>query len=150
MATNLTTVSPGETDVQNLKSEVAYRANLQEICNKIYAARNLDDIFINLMDEITALFEAERVTVYMVDGKNRELFSRFKSGDEIDEFRVAVSNKSIAGYAAFKQTLVNIKDVQDDAELRAIDSELKFDKSWDEKTGFKTRQVLAYPIIFQK
>lgn len=150
MATNLTTVDSRETDVKHLNAEVEYRTRLQEICNKIYAARNLDDIFINLMDEITALFEAERVTIYMVDGKNRQLYTRWKTGDEIDEIRVPVSTKSISGYAAFKHKLINIKNVQDDDELRAIDPELKFDKSWDEKSGFETRQMLAYPIIRQK
>lgn len=150
MATNLTTVDSRETDVEHLNAKVEYQRRLQEICNKIYAARNLDDIFINLMDEITALFEAERVTVYMVEGKSRQLFTRWKTGDEIDEIRVPISTKSISGYAAFKQKLINIKNVQDDDELRAIDPELKFDKSWDEKSGFETRQMLAYPIIYQK
>ena len=66
------------TDVQFLKSEVAYRTNLQEIANKIYAATNLDDILINLRDDITRLFEAERLTVYVVDGKKRELVVAFQ------------------------------------------------------------------------
>ena len=41
----------------DLQSEVEYRTKLQEICNKLYAAKNLDDILINLRDEITGLFE---------------------------------------------------------------------------------------------
>ncbi|MBU4009740.1 MAG: Flp pilus assembly complex ATPase component TadA [Proteobacteria bacterium] len=31
-----------------------------------------------------------------------------------------------------------------------MDEELNFDKSWDKKTGFVTKQVLAFPIIFKK
>ena len=34
--------------------------------------------------------------------------------------------------------------------LSAIDESLKFDKSWDQKTGYRTKQVLVCPIIFQK
>jgi hypothetical protein len=94
----------------------------------------MDEILINLKDEITDLFEAERLTVYVVDGKKRELVSRFKSGDEISEIRVPVSLSSTAGYSAFKQRLINIKNVSDDKELAAIDPALKFDKSWDQKT----------------
>lgn len=135
---------------KTVPSEAEYRTNLQEICNRIYEARNLDGIFINLKDEITGLFEAERMTVYVVDANNRELVSRFRSGEKVDEIRIPVSANSIVGYAAFKQKLINIKDVRDDEELRAIDPELKFDKSWDEKSGFSTRQVLAYPIIYQE
>lgn len=138
-----------KTDV-DLQSEVEYRTKLQEICNKIYAAKNLDDILINLRDEITGLFEAERITVYVVDGKTRELVSRFKSGEEVAEIRIPVSPNSIAGCSAFKQKLINIKDAYDEAELKAIDPKLKFDSSWDQKTGFTTRAVLVVPIIYKK
>jgi len=78
------------------------------------------------------------------------LVSRFKSGDEIGEIRIPVSTGSIAGTSAFKQKLINIKDVYDGKELSEIDSDLKFDGSWDQKTGYKTKQVLVYPIIFKK
>lgn len=137
-------------DEQQLKSEVEYRKNLQEICNKIYAAPNLDGILVDLKDEITGLFECDRLTVYVVDGKKRELVSRFKSGDEVAEIRIPVSNSSISGCSAFKLKLINIKDVYDDKEVASIDPDLKFDKSWDQKTGYVTKQVLVVPIIFKK
>ncbi|MDJ0721830.1 MAG: GspE/PulE family protein [Desulfobacterales bacterium] len=139
-------------DVQapDLTSEVAYRDYLQEICNKIYAANNLDEILIDLKEDITHLFKAQRITVFVVDGKTRELVSRFKSGPEISEIRIPISVDSIAGFTASKQKPVNIKDVYDTAELNRMSPNLKFDRSWDQKTGFRTRQVLAYPIVFKK
>jgi len=137
-------------DVQNLKTEVEYRTKLQEIGNKLNSATNLDEIFIDLQEDVTSLFEAKRMTVYVVDGVKRELVSRFKSGDEIAEIRIPVSKNSIAGYAAFKQKAVNIKNVYDNNEISAIDADLQFDSSWDQKTGFVTKQVIAHPIIFQK
>ncbi len=136
-------------NLRHLKSEVEYRTKLQGICNKINAAANLDEILIGLKDEITVLFEAERITIYVVDGRKRELVSRFKSGDEIGEIRVPISTSSISGYSAFKQKLINIKNVYDEKELASIDSDLKFDKSWDKKTGFTTRQVLVVPVVFK-
>ncbi len=139
-----------DSSVQDLKSEVEYRTKLQNICNKIYAASNLDDILVNLKNEITTLFEAERITVFVIDGKTRELVSRFKSGTEVSEIRIPVSISSLAGYSAVKQKLININNVYDDKELTAVDEELKFDKRWDKKTGFVTKQVLAFPIIFKK
>ncbi len=51
---------------RKLKSEIEYRKNLQNICNKIHAADNMDEILVDLKDEITGLFEAERLTVYVV------------------------------------------------------------------------------------
>ena len=139
----------GKTSVQNLKSEVAYRTKLQNICNKIYAATDLDEILINLREEITSLFKAERITVFVVDGKRRELFSRFKSGTEVEEIRIPAAAGSIAGCCALKQKIINIKNVYDNRELATIDPDLKFDNSWDKKTGFTTKQVLAVPIIFK-
>ena len=136
--------------VDNLKSEVEYRTRLQDIGNRINAARDLDEILIDLQDDITALFSAERVTMYVIDGVKRELVSRFKSGEEIAEIRLPVSKESLAGYAALTHKLLNIENVYDDEELSSIDEGLSFDKSWDQKTGYRTREMLVYPIIFQK
>jgi len=135
---------------QHHKSEVQYIKDIQDICSKIYAASNVDEILVDLKDEITSIFEAERITVYVVDGKKRELVSRFVSGDEIGEIRIPVSNTSVSGCSALKQKLINIKDVYNKKELASIDPDLKFDKSWDQKTGFKTKQVLVVPVIFKK
>lgn len=136
--------------IDGLKIEVAYRTQLQEIGNKINSARDLDEILIDLKDEITALFSAERITVYVIDGVKRELVSRIKSGDEIAEIRIPVNKDSLAGYAALTQKAVNVQDAYDKNELHGIDDDLQHDRSWDQQTGFRTRQVLAYPIIFQK
>ena len=137
-------------DDNSLQPDDDYRSRLQEIGNKINAARDLDEILIDLKDEITALFNAERLTVYVVDGVKRELVSRFKSGNEVTEIRLAVDHNSLAGYSALTHKLLNISNVYDDAEISRIDENLKFDKSWDQKTGYRTRQALVYPIIFQK
>jgi type II secretory ATPase GspE/PulE/Tfp pilus assembly ATPase PilB-like protein len=139
-----------EPGVAHLRSEVEYRTRLQEIGNKINAARDLDEILIDLKDEITGLFSAERMTVYVIDGVKRELVSRFKSGEEVAEIRIPVTKDSLAGYSALTHQLLNVANVYDDKEISAIDEGLHFDKSWDQKTGYRTRQVLVFPIIFQK
>jgi len=145
-----TSSDSNDANLKNLQSEVEYRTKLQEIGSKINAASNLDEILVDMKDDITSLFEADRITVYVVDGKKRELVSRFKSGMEISEIRIPIAISSISGYSAFKQKIVNIHDVYDKAELKKIDPQLNFDKSWDKKTGYQTRQVLACPIVFQK
>jgi type II secretory ATPase GspE/PulE/Tfp pilus assembly ATPase PilB-like protein len=132
-----------------LTSEVAYRTRLQKICNKINAAANLDEILIDLKDDITSLFEAERITVYVVDENKHQLVSRFKSGNDIEEIRIPISANSIAGWCAVKNTVINIKDAYNSKELARIDPKLRFDDRWDLKTGFRTRQILARPIGFR-
>ncbi|NNF99302.1 MAG: GspE/PulE family protein [Desulfobacteraceae bacterium] len=150
MLKKLQPINKLESHFNELKSEVEYHTRLQNITNKIHAANNLDEILIDLKNDITTLFETERITVYVVDGVKRELISRFKSGIEITEIRIPISKSSIAGYSCYFQKVVNISDVYNEKELFAIDKELTFDVSWDEKTGYKTRQMLVCPIVFKK
>ncbi len=138
-----------ERHIRELTYEVAYRTRLQKICNKINAAANLDEILINLKNDITSLFEAKRITIYVVDKKKRQLVSRLKSGNDIEEIRVPISTGSIAGWCALKNNTINIMDAYNANELASIDPALRFDNRWDLKTGFKTRQVLARPIGFR-
>ena len=140
----------GTEHTSGLKQEVEYRERLLEITNRVHAANNIDEILIDLKEDVTELFDAERLTVYVVDGIKKELVSRVKSGDEISDIRIPISTTSLAGYVAHKGELVNIKNVHNRSELSSIDPNLSFDESWDEKSGFQTRQVLAAPISFQK
>ncbi|MBA3030738.1 MAG: GspE/PulE family protein [Desulfobacteraceae bacterium] len=136
--------------VQNLESEVIYRTRLQEIGNKINAATDLDEILTSLEEDITDLFHCDRVTIYVADNEKQELVSRIRSGSEAVARQIRVSAKSIAGFCAFKEKLVNIKDVYDDQELMNIDPGLTFDKSWDQRTGYRTKHILGCPIVFKK
>ncbi len=137
---------------QSKKADTAEerRQKVQVLNKKIFSASNLDEILIDLKDDILGLFDAERITIYFVDGVKRELVSRFKTGTEIEEIRVPLAPNSIAGFAAFKQTLVNIKDVYDQRELVKIDPGLSYDDKWDKRTGFTSKQMLVVPIIFKK
>ena len=136
--------------VQNLESQVMYRTRLQEIGNKINAASDLDEILINLQEEITELFNCDRVTIYVADSDKKELISRIKSGDDSEISQIRVSAQSISGFSAFNERIINIKDVYDDEELESIDCNLKFDKRWDQRTGYRTKQILVCPISFKK
>ena len=149
MVSAFITANSKDRQIQHLTSEVVYRTRLQSICNRINAVNNLDEILIDLKDDIISLFEADRVTLYVVDAQKRELVSRFKSANDIEEIHVPISTKSIAGWCAFKNRPVNVTNAYDVKELAAIDPALRFDQSWDMLTGFTTRQVLAHPIVFK-
>lgn len=137
-------------DVEALQKELQFSKNLNFITNKINSSKNIDDILINLRESILSLFDADRLTIYIVDGINKEIVSRFKTGNEVNEIRVPINNKSIAGYSIKSGKIANIINAYDDNELKRINSELTFDRSWDEKTGFRTKQVLVAPIKFSK
>jgi type II secretory ATPase GspE/PulE/Tfp pilus assembly ATPase PilB-like protein len=137
-------------DVEALQKELQFSKRLNFITNKIHSSRDIDDILINLRESILGVFDADRLTIYVVDGANKEIVSRFKTGEEINEIRLPINNKSIAGYSARSGRIANIGDAYDNNQLKKISPELTFDKSWDEKTGYMTKQVLVAPIKFDK
>ncbi len=135
---------------KTLEQQLEFQKKLNYITNKIHSARDTNDIIINLQDDILSLFDADRITIYVVDGVKKEIVSRFKTGNEINEIRVPMDKSSIAGYCASSATLVNIRNAYDEKELKGINPQLRFDKTWDQKTGYKTTQVLAAPITYNK
>lgn len=139
-----------EDKIQQLEKKVEYGITLKNITNKIHSAKNIDEILVELKDNILTLFDADRITIYVVDGAKKEIYSKFKSGEEVKEIRVPISSNSIAGYVAYSQRLINIANAYDDLELKNINPDLTFDKSWDQKSGYKTTQILAAPIKFNK
>ena len=75
----------------------------------------------------------------MVDGIKKQIVSKIKTGDEVAEIRVPISNDSIAGYCAVSGKIVNVSNAYDAGELRRINPQLQFNRSVDEKTGlFRT------------
>ncbi len=137
-------------DIEALQKELQFSKTLNFITNKINSSKEIDDILLTLSESILGLFDADRLTIYVVDGANKEIFSRFKTGEEISEIRVPLNTKSIAGYCASSGKMANIVNAYDRYELEGVSPELTFDRSWDEKTGYKTRQVLVAPIRFSK
>lgn len=139
---------PQETD--NLRQQLEYRKRLMDKINELHSADNLNTILIHIKDSIAGLFNAERITIYLADAKRNILISKVKSGSEVQQIVVPISDTSLAGYCAITGNLVKIKNAYDLHELKMIGSNLKFDDSWDKKTGFVTRQVLCVPMKFQK
>ncbi len=121
---------------------------LNGITHQLHDARDLDEILLYLKDEIIALFDAERITIYGVDTDKRQIFSKIKEGEEVKEIRLALGKSSVAGHTAVSGKTFNITDVYDSEELKKLDPELKFDDHWDQISGFKTKQLLSGPILY--
>jgi type II secretory ATPase GspE/PulE/Tfp pilus assembly ATPase PilB-like protein len=134
----------------SLEVQLVFHKKLNSISNKIHSANDTDDILLNLQGEILALFDAQRITIYVIDGSKKQLVSKVMTGSEISEIRVPIDNTSIAGYCASTGEILNIQDVYDVEELKHINPHLRFNRNWDSKTGFRTAQILAAPITSNK
>lgn len=135
--------------IQLLQKQLQFNENLKFVTNKIHSANNINEILFQLTDTILSLFDAERLTIYLVDTTKKYLISKYLVGSDIKEIKVQISPASIAGFTAYSLKPLNIENVYDEKELQAIDPQLKFDGSWDQKSGYKTKQVYAAPIFFE-
>jgi type II secretory ATPase GspE/PulE/Tfp pilus assembly ATPase PilB-like protein len=137
----------GQESVSVLQERLASEQKLVALIDRIHSAKSLDAIFFEVQGEILSFLDTERMTLYVVDQDKKELFSKFLAIDTVKEIRVPINENSVAGFVAFNPQVVNIADVYNTAELQKVSPKLRFDASWDKRTGFKTQQILAMPIL---
>jgi type II secretory ATPase GspE/PulE/Tfp pilus assembly ATPase PilB-like protein/putative methionine-R-sulfoxide reductase with GAF domain len=143
-------VDMSSSQISELEEKLKLQKAVQDITNRIHAAQNTKQIIVDLKDGILNLFDAYLLTIYVANPKGNEIFSMFLSGSKLNEIRVPIDNRSIAGYVANNKKVVNITDSYNEEELNNIDPELHFDRSWDQKSGIKTKQILAVPILHEE
>jgi len=90
------------------------------------------------------------VTIYAVDKAKNEIYSQIRPGEWLEEIRLPISPKSIAGCVAMEKRPVNIKNVNDQVELIKYHPELAFDKSWDTLSGEQAKSMLVCPLIHEE
>lgn len=137
-------------EIKELREKLSLHKGLQDIANRIHAAENIKQILVDLKDGILNLLNAYSITIYVMDQVKNEIYSMFLAGSKLEEIRLPVNNKSIAGYVANTGNVVNIADAYDTKELKKIDEQLTFDDSWDKKTNYRTVQIMATPISHAK
>jgi len=129
-------------------ARLAFQKQLQVVTNRIHATSNIDEIMLEMSAEVCALFNADRLTIYSVAEDKQSIVSKVKTGlNSFKDLKLPIAEHSIAGYAALAKKTVNIKDVYDDAELRTLNPNLRFLQEVDKRTGYRTKQMLAAPII---
>ena len=145
---NPATGSGGETvNVGELGTRLAFFKNLQALTNKIHATSNVDEIMLELSQDICALFNADRLTVYTLGEDKTSIVSKIKTGlNSFRDIKLPITDQSIAGYVALARRAVNLRDVYAEAELRAINPNLRFLQEVDKRTGYRTKQMLVGPV----
>jgi type II secretory ATPase GspE/PulE/Tfp pilus assembly ATPase PilB-like protein len=138
---------PMPQNMQELQQKVEFAEHVKRINNQIHAASDLDQILLDLHKDILSLFDAEDLTLFAFDSEKKEIFSKVPHIDTVEEVRIAITEQSLAGFCAKYLRPVNILDAYNVAELQGIHPSLVHDTSYDKRTGFKTKQVLTYPIV---
>jgi len=112
---------------------------LQRLVDASYALHttlDLDELLGLILGAASEGVSAERGTVFLLSDDGAELWSRVLSGDAKLEIRLPVG-QGIAGAVAKSGEPVRLDDAYADP---------RFDRSWDTRSGFRTRQMLCAPI----
>jgi type II secretory ATPase GspE/PulE/Tfp pilus assembly ATPase PilB-like protein len=140
-------VKPITQNLQELQLKVEHAEHVKKIISQINAATNLDQILLDLHKDILSLFDAEDLTLFAFDSEKKEIFSKVPHVDSVEELRIPITEQSLAGFCAKYLRPVNIVDAYNVTELRTIHPSLVHDNAYDKRTGFRTKQVLTYPIV---
>src|SRR5215813_10213043 len=120
-----------------LRREQKKVALVQEVSKALSTVGDLDTLLRLIMEKVTELMEADRSTLYLVTEDGGQLWSKVVQGGEVVEIRLTVG-EGIAGWVAQTREIVNIPDAYADQ---------RFQPSVDLKSGYRTRTILAVPMI---
>jgi signal transduction histidine kinase/putative methionine-R-sulfoxide reductase with GAF domain len=109
---------------------------LREVGLALGTTLDLDQLLELILKKITEILEADRATLYLLDEHRGRLLSRIMIGDEARSIELPIG-EGIAGYVAKVGRTVRVKDAYRDK---------RFQREWDEVTGYRTRSILAAPM----
>ncbi|MFB3925058.1 MAG: ATPase, T2SS/T4P/T4SS family [Syntrophales bacterium] len=133
--------------IAELQEILRLQRALQDITSSIHSARNTRQILTLAKDKILGLFDTEVVRIYAADRLKKEIYTAAASGGKAGDIRLAIDSRSIPGHVAYTKKAVNVADAYNKEELESIHRGLSHNVLADKKTGIRTRQVMAAPII---
>lgn len=127
-------------EIEGLREQLALEhakvLALQDINAASGTILNIDELLALVANRITKVMEADRTTIYLVDEEGQSLISRVAEGEDTREIRLPIG-AGLAGWVAKSGQILNLDDAYRDP---------RFDPAWDQRTGYRTRSVLAVPM----
>jgi HD-GYP domain-containing protein (c-di-GMP phosphodiesterase class II) len=132
-----------------------YRYELGELVNIARAMtteRSVDKLFSVILEKSRYVTDADAGSLYVVEGDDRDRHLRFKLTQNHSvsfdwrEFTMPISNRSISGTVALSCKPLNIPDVYE----LPPGSSFHFDRSFDERIGYRTKSMLVAPLVSQQ
>ncbi|HEX7480490.1 MAG TPA: GAF domain-containing sensor histidine kinase [Polyangiales bacterium] len=109
---------------------------VMDIARAVSSSLDIEELLPRIVERTTQLMNADRSTLFIVDEARGELWSKVIQGERPQRIQLRVG-EGIAGWVAQHGHAVNLIDAYGDA---------RFDKTWDEKSGYRTRSLLCVPI----
>ncbi len=128
---------------------------LIEIARALTTEREIDKLLGLILEKARFITAADAGSMYVVHGDDpllagRELYFKLSQNDSVSfdsrEFAMPISAASMAGYVTLEQKTLSIEDVYD----LPAGSPFGFDRSFDQKVGYRTRSMLVTPLMTSK
>lgn len=132
--TRLKQIRSGEDFTEPVKSDPL--VSLVKIGRSITAQTDINVLLKVIAEETKIAIQADRCTVFLLDKKKNEIWSKVALGMENQEIRVP-ADKGLVGYVIKTGESLNIPDAYNDD---------RFNPDVDSKTGYKTKTILCMPI----
>ena len=129
-----------EKNCEELQREVERLKSLLDISLKFGSTLDLQEILNLIMEIAKKTLDAEASSIFQIDEEKRELFFVVATGEKGKEAKTIRIpwGKGIAGWVAEHGKPLLVPDVSKDP---------RFFQDVDKKTGFKTKSILAVPLI---
>lgn len=124
-------------DSAELARRVESLHRLLEVSRSLAAEVDLDRILSTITREACHALDCDRATIYQYDSDTNELYTRIATELEVASIRKPLS-QGISGSVAADRVIANISDPAGDP---------RWDSSVDAATGYRTRNILAAPLI---
>ncbi|MFB2938447.1 GAF domain-containing protein [Aerosakkonemataceae cyanobacterium BLCC-F154] len=99
---------------------------------------DLETTLKSVMEQARNLMQADRSTLFLLLKDTNELWTKVAAADGKTMFEIRIpANKGIAGYVASTGQPLNIPDAYKDP---------RFDPTTDQRTGYRTRNILCLPV----
>jgi len=106
-----------------------------KVSRDLAATSDLAPLLRHVENAALSVLDCERATVFLYDAERNELFSRMATGVEEISFN---GDCGIAGQVVHTGQVINVPDAYADP---------RFNPEIDKKTGFRTRNMVAFPLV---
>lgn len=107
-----------------------------DVLNAVTGSQNVAALIGKVIEKTITIMQCERASFFVHDRSRRELWSLKAVGDGLEEIRFP-ADSGIGGHCARHAEIVNVRDAYADP---------RFNREIDQKTGFRTRNLLAAPV----
>jgi phosphoserine phosphatase len=106
-----------------------------EVARRLGADTELDPLLRQIIDSSLKILDAERASLFLYEPATKELVGKITIGEP--DLRVP-ADRGIVGESASTRRIINVADAYGDS---------RFNPEVDRRTGFRTRNILAAPLM---